>query len=291
MDVAVLGADRVAEAVAARCLHAGHRVRLQATDANAVMDAVDAVERSVDADSATAVDGTTDLEAAVGDADVVLDTTGGDVETARARLADVEDLASDDVLVATGAPTLSVTAVAAGLRRPGRAVGLHFVDPDGPLVEVVLAEQSTGAARDDAVAFVEGLESTPIVVSDAPGFATTRLDLALVAEAIRMVEDGVASVRDVDRSMTVGRDHPTAPLVLADELGLAAVLETLEDLTDRLGDRFSPPALLREKVADGHVGKAVGRGFYVWEGGEPSGPAEPDPVVGTRDRPQGPTEP
>lgn len=290
MDVAVLGADGVGEAVGRRCVQAGHRVRLRAEDANAVMDAVDAIERGVDAAAAAEVDGTTDLEAAVGDANVVVDAAGGDVETTRSRLAEAEEYVSEDALVATGDPTQSVTAVAAGLRQPGRSVGLHFVDPDGPLVEVVVADQTTADARDRAVSFVDGLDSTAIVVRDAPGFATARLDLALVAEAIRMVESGVAGVEDVDRSMSVGRGHPVGPLELADEIGLDGVLAALEDLTDRLDGRFSPPGLLREKVADGDLGKASGRGFYVWESGEPAEPADPDPTVETRDDGQGPAE-
>jgi 3-hydroxybutyryl-CoA dehydrogenase len=254
------------------------------------MDGVDAIERAVGQEAASAVDGTTDLEAAVGEANVVLDATGGDVERTRALLADVEELVSADALVATGDPTLSVTAVAAGLRQPGRAVGLHFVDPEGPLVEVAVAEQTTADARDTARSFVDGLDCTPIVVRDAPGFVTTRLDLALIAEAIRMVEAGVASISDLDRAMSIGRDHPVGPLALADEIGLDAVLETLEDLTDRLDGRFGPPGLLREKVADGDVGKASGTGFYVWEGGEPAEPAAPDPTVEPREERPGPGE-
>lgn len=298
MDVAVLGADRGGATLAGRCVRGGHLVRLYGRDANAVMDAVDGIERDVGPEATPALDGTTDLESAVRDAEVVLDTMGrnGDseiagVDTTRERLADVEDTVAEGALIATGDPTVSVTSVLAGLRRPGRALGLHFPDPEGPIVEVVLAEQTTAEARERALAFAEGLDCTPIVVDDAPGFVITRLDLALIAEAIRLLEDGVASVAHVDRAMAVGRDHPTGPLERADVIGLDSVLAALDDLAERLEDRFAPPGLLREKVADGDLGTQTGRGFYRWEGGEPAEATEPDPTVHARDERPGPNEP
>lgn len=291
MDVAVLGDGRTAQALGARCVRDGHRVRLRGEDANAVMDAVDGVERDAGPDAAVDVDGTTDMEAAVGDADIVIDTVGGDVEETRVRLAEVEELVAEETIIAAGNPTVSVTSVAAGLRRPGWSIGLSFVEPDGPLVEVVIADQTTADARDRTVSFVDGLEYASIVVADAPGFVTSRLDLALIAEAIRTVENGVASVPDVDRAMADGRGHPNGPLVTADQLGLDSVLATLEDLTERLDDRFVPPELLRRKVAEGDLGKGSGEGFYVWESREPAEPAAPNPTVQTRDDQPGPPDP
>jgi 3-hydroxybutyryl-CoA dehydrogenase len=145
------------------------------------------------------------------------------------------------------------------------------------------------------VNFVESLDGTPLVVRDVPGFASTRLDLALVVEAIRLVEEGVASVEDVDRALELARDHPTGPLALADEMGLDIVLAALEDLANRLDGRFDPPGLLREKVSDGALGITTGEGFYEWENGERAGPADPNPVVRGRPRseedPGDPAEP
>jgi 3-hydroxybutyryl-CoA dehydrogenase len=121
-----------------------------------------------------------------------------------------------------------------------------------------------------------------VVVRDTRGFATTRLDLATIAEAVRMVEDGVASIPDIDRALEHGRDHPIGPLGLADRLGLDTVLSALETLAMDLGGRFDPPDLLFEKVADGDLGRQTGVGFYEWENGERVGPAEPNPSVEPR---------
>ncbi|MCU4799685.1 3-hydroxyacyl-CoA dehydrogenase family protein [Halobacteria archaeon HArc-gm2] len=287
MEVAVLGATGDGRAIASQCALAGHAVGLHDGDANVVMDAIDAIEQRHGDEALAAIDGTTGLDAAVGDADVVVDATEGDERTRRELVADVEETVGDETLIATSGAAVSVTGVAAGLRKPGRAVGLHFVDPDeSSLVEVVVADQTAETARERAVEFVEGLDGTPLVVRDVPSFASTRLDLALIVEAVRMVEEGVASVPDVDRALELGRDHPAGPLALADEIGLGNVLEALEDLANRVGGRFDPPGLLREKVNDGSLGVTTGEGFYEWENGERVGPADPNPVVRGRPDPE-----
>ena len=305
MDVAVLGAGAVGRGVAQVCAVAGHEVSLHDEEANVVMDGIDAVQASIDdavtagdlddSERAAAVDrieGTTGLEAAVSGADLVVEATDRDREARRELFADVEEVVDEETLVATSAPDVSVTAVATGLRRPGRALGLHFIDPPAtPLVEVVVAEQTTERTRDAAVDFVAGLDTESVVVRDVPGFAATRLSLALTAEAIQMIDERVAGVAAVDRAMERGHDHPVGPLAAADIAGLDARLEQLEHLAERLGERFEPPPVLREKVAAGHLGRKTGEGFYVWEGDERSGAAEPDPRPQLREeRPSGPDD-
>ncbi|MBO4246490.1 3-hydroxyacyl-CoA dehydrogenase family protein [Halomicrobium sp. IBSBa] len=282
MDVAVLGTSTTSHALAAWCLRAEASVRLYGDDANAVMDSVDAVQRRARGDS-DAIDGTTGLEAAVGGADVVFDVTGREIDARRDLLADIEAQIGPETLLVVGDTYDRITAVAAGLRRPDRAVGIHVIDPaESQLVELVVAEQTTADTRDRAVSLVESLDATPIVVRDTPGFATTRLDLATIAEAVRMVEDGVASVPAIDRALELGRDHPIGPLGLADRLGLDTVLSALESLALDLGARFDPPDLLFEKVESGELGRQTGTGFYEWEQGERVGPAQPNPTVEAR---------
>lgn len=280
MEVAVLGATGGGQSTASQCALAGHTVHLHDGDANVVMDAIDAIEQRHGDEAMDAIDGTTGLDAAVSDVDVVIDATESDERRRRELVADVEEFVDDEAIIAPSDGDVSVTGVAAGLRKPGRAVGLHFVRPaETDIVEVVVAEQTTEPTRERAAAFVDSLDGTPLLVRDVPGFASMRLELTMVVEAIRMVEEGVASVPDVDRALELGRDHPTGPLALADEMGLDHVLNAIDDLANRLDGRFEPPALLREKVQNGSLGVTTGEGFYEWEDGERVGPSDPNLTV------------
>jgi 3-hydroxybutyryl-CoA dehydrogenase len=284
MIVAVLGTGQRARDTAQRCVRAGHEVRLRGTDATAVMDRVDEIRRALGGDVSAGLDGTTGLESAVSGVDIVIDATDGDTDGHREVVAETETMVADGALVVVSDTSLSVTAVATGLRSPDRAVGLNIVDPpDGDIVEVVVAEQTTAATRDRTAEFAEGLDATPVVVRDTPGFAALRLELATIAEAVRMVEDGVAGVRDIDRTFERGSADRDGPLVRADRHGLETVLTALDDLAERLDERFEPPALLRRKVEQGQRGAVTGEGFYVWEDGTPTTGADPDPSVPTRD--------
>jgi 3-hydroxybutyryl-CoA dehydrogenase len=248
------------------------------------MDRVDEIRHALNGDVSAGIDGTTGLESAVSGSDIVIDATNGGTDGHREVVAETETMVDEETLIAVNDTSLSVTAVATGLRSPDRAVGLNLVaPPDGGIVEVVIAEQTTAATRDRTTDFVESLDATPVVVRDTPGFTALRLELATIAEAIRMVEDGVAAVRDIDRTFQRGDTDRDGPLVRADRQGLETVLTALEDLAERLGERFEPPALLRRKVEDGQLGAVTGEGFYVWEDGTPTAGADPDPDVPTRD--------
>jgi precorrin-6x reductase len=167
--------------------------------------------------------------------------------------------------------------------RPDLTYVIRVIDPPAaPLVEVVVAEQTTEPTREAAVSFVDGLGAESIVVRDTPGFAATRLGLALAVEAMTMVDERVAGVAAIDRATTVGHDHPVGPLAAADERGLDATLDALEHLQGAPGDRFAPPPVLREKVAAGELGRKTSEGFYVWEGGDPVEPSDPDPTPDLR---------
>jgi len=289
MHVAVLGAVSAGQALAEVCVRAGHDVSLHDDDANAVMDGIDAVEARLD-DTPDRLDGTTGLEAAVADAEIVVETVSEDATALQEAFAAVESHAAREALIVTTAPAVSVTAAAAGLRHPDRAVGFRFRNlQEVPLVEVVVADQTTAETCERAVSFVTGLDRSPVVIRDAPGAAATRLALALEVEAVRLVSEGVAGVEEADESLRLGYDYPMGPLEQADRAGLGDRLGTLEQLTEAFGERFEPPALLRERVADGKTGAATGEGFYLWEDGKPTEPALPEPEIPRRI--EGPDDP
>jgi len=208
-----------------------------------------------------------ELAAAVHEAEVVIEAVVEDLVVKRRLFGDLERAASPDALLATNTSSLSVAAIATGLRRPGRVVGLHFFNPVAAmkLVEVVTHPETGTDALARAVRFARALGKEPIVVRDSPGFASSRLGLALGLEAIRMLEQGVASAEDIDKAMELGYNHPMGPLKLTDLVGLDIRLAIAEYLYRTLEERqFEPPALLRAKVAKGELGKKTGRGFYTW---------------------------
>ncbi|KQS67052.1 3-hydroxybutyryl-CoA dehydrogenase [Modestobacter sp. Leaf380] len=169
-----------------------------------------------------------------------------------------------DAVLATNTSSLSVTELAAALQRPARLVGMHFFNPvpASKLVEVVVAAETADDVVATAQAWVRELGKTDVVVRDSPGFASSRLGVLLGLEAIRMLEEGVASAEAIDQAMELGYRHPMGPLRSTDLVGLDVRLAIAEYLAGELGDRFAPPQLLRDKVAAGDLGRKTGRGFH-----------------------------
>lgn len=168
--------------------------------------------------------------------------------------------------LATNTSSLSVDGIAAALDRPHRFVGLHFFNPvpASELVEIVVGERTDDDLVASAQQWVAQLGKTAITVTDSPGFASSRLGVALALEAMRMLQEGVASAEDIDTAMTLGYKHPTGPLKTTDVVGLDVRLAIAEHLAREVGPRFDPPEILREKVAAGHLGRKTGQGFYPW---------------------------
>ncbi|MFJ4685871.1 3-hydroxyacyl-CoA dehydrogenase family protein [Streptomyces sp. NPDC088789] len=177
-----------------------------------------------------------------------------------------EDVVDASAVLATNTSSLSVTDLAAALRRPERFLGLHFFNPvpASALVEIVVAPDSADRVVQAARGWTAALGKQDVVVKDSPGFASSRLGLALGLEAIRMVEEGVATPEAIDDAMRLGYRHPMGPLRLTDLVGLDVRLAIAEYLHTTLGDRFAPPRLLRDKVARGELGRKTGQGFYPW---------------------------
>ena len=184
----------------------------------------------------------------------------------RDLLAAAEKVVSPGALLASNTSSLSITDLAGALERPERFLGMHFFNPVplSALVELVVGQGTAAGAVDDARRWVARLGKESIEVRDSPGFATSRLGVCLGLEAIRMLEEGVATAADIDSGMVLGYRHPMGPLRLTDLVGLDVRLAIAEHLSATLGPRFEPPALLRDKVAAGELGQKSGRGFYDW---------------------------
>lgn len=197
--------------------------------------------------------------------DAVIEAVPEDAALKGSVLATIERHAPHAV-VATNTSSLSVDGLAAGLERPERFIGLHFFNPvpASDLVEIVVGAKTSPELVDRATGWVEWLGKTAITVTDSPGFASSRLGVAIALEAMRMLEEGVASAADIDTAMTLGYRHPVGPLKTTDIVGLDVRLAIAEHLAREVGERFTPPAILREKVAAGNLGRKTGRGFYDW---------------------------
>ena len=179
----------------------------------------------------------------------------------------LDSILSKDAIIASNTSSISINELAKSLKFPERFVGMHFFNPvpASQLVEIVFGTKTKNSTTEIARESVVGINKTPIIVGDSPGFATSRLGLVIGLEAIRMVEEGVASAEDIDKGMVLGYKYPIGPLKLTDMVGLDVRLAIAEYLHSQLGDRFEPPALLRKMVAEGKVGQKSGEGFYKWE--------------------------
>jgi 3-hydroxybutyryl-CoA dehydrogenase len=278
--VAVLGAGTMGHGIAQVAAMAGCRVALQDVAADAVEAGLERVRANLDKgvrlgkvepalrdDALARLRPAASLEDAVADADLVVEAAPESLELKRTLFAGVEPLAPAHAILATNTSSLSIAAIAEALARPQRFVGLHFFNPVHvmALVEVVWGPATDQAVLDDAVTFVRRLGKEPVVVKDSPGFASSRLGVLLGLEAMRMVEEGVASAADIDRAMELGYRHPMGPLRLTDLVGLDVRLGIAEYLHETLGsEAFRPPAILRRMVGEGRLGRKVGRGFYDW---------------------------
>lgn len=275
--VGVLGGGRMGAGIAHAFALAGARVAVVERDAESVrmargrvlaalMTSVERQSTEESLDDLTARIGFGVDVAAFAEAGLVVEAVPESLELKLDALGRVEAAVGPDAWLASNTSSISITTLAGQLARPERFCGLHFFNPvpASKLVEIVVGQQTDPALTAAAAGWVEALGKTPITVQDVPGFASSRLGVAIALEAIRMLEDGVATPTDIDAAMTLGYGHPMGPLKLTDLVGLDVRLGIAEYLQATLGERFAPPQLLRDKVARGELGRKSGRGFYDW---------------------------
>lgn len=274
--VGVLGGGRMGAGIAHAFLLAGSHVTVVERDEASATAArhrvVDSIRRSAERDPSldqTEIAGRvttgTDI-AAFADLDLVVEAVPEDRDLKEQALARAEAVMPAQATLASNTSSISIDDLAVGRLHPERVLGLHFFNPvpASALVEIVHGSATDPAIVERADRWVTALGKTPIVVRDSPGFASSRLGVMLGLEAIRMLEEGVASAADIDAAMTLGYRHPMGPLRTTDVVGLDVRLDIAEELERTLGARFAPPDLLRRLVAEGKLGRKSGEGFYAW---------------------------
>ncbi|ANZ41530.1 3-hydroxybutyryl-CoA dehydrogenase [Lentzea guizhouensis] len=268
-SVGVYGGGRMGAGIAHAFAVAGSTVTVIETE-SAAGSARDRLEKSLAkaAEKGIAVSGTVSVvtdPAALAAVTLVVEAVPELVELKHTVLATIAEHAPDAV-IGTNTSSLSIDVLAQALPDPSVLIGLHFFNPvpASDLVEVVVGEHTPPALVGLAQDWVSGLGKHAITVRNSPGFASSRLGVAIALEAMRMVEEGVASAEDIDSAMTLGYRHPVGPLRTTDLVGLDVRLAIAEHLERELGPRFAPPQLLRDKVAAGRLGRKTGEGFYRW---------------------------
>jgi len=277
--LAVLGAGTMGRGIAQLAAQKGLDVRLYDVSAeqleHAIGDVKSQLERltkkgKLDAEARDATLGrittTSDIAGACSSADAVVEAAPESMDLKVRLLGDVRAHAPADALLGSNTSSLSITELGQRIGEPERTVGLHFFNPPPvmPLLEIVRGLGTSEESVKRALALATQLGKEPIVVRDFPGFATSRLGVILGAEAMRMLEAGVARVADIDRAMELGYRHPMGPLKLTDLVGLDVRLAILEHLHREVGEQFRPPTILRQMVRAGRLGKKSGLGFYRW---------------------------
>ncbi|AKT44049.1 3-hydroxybutyryl-CoA dehydrogenase [Chondromyces crocatus] len=285
--VLVLGTGTMGQGIAQVTAVAGYVTYLHDAEMARVSAAVDAIKRATDrlvqkgkmlnearSEMIGMLVAAPDLARVAGEVDLVIEAIPEQMDLKVEVLSRVKALAPEHAIIGSNTSSLSITELGRRLGAGSRTVGLHFFNPPPvmELLEVVRGLETDDAVLEMALAVAKRLGKTPIVVNDSPGFATSRLGVAIGAEAMRMLEAGVASAVDIDRAMELGYRHPMGPLKLTDLVGLDVRLAILEHLHREVGEQFRPPSILRQMVRAGRLGKKSGEGFYRWTeaGPEPS---------------------
>ncbi|CAN5406345.1 3-hydroxybutyryl-CoA dehydrogenase [soil metagenome] len=277
--IAVLGAGTMGHGIAQVAAMSGYRVVLRDVDKEALTRGIQAIENNLAKGIARGkvseaerdetmqrIRGAVNLSE-TRDADLFIEAVPERMELKQQMLREVEEIAARPFIFATNTSSLSITEIARYATRPESVVGMHFFNPVHlmRLLEIVAGERTSAETIAAAREVGRRMRKEPITVKDVPGFASSRLGVALGLEAMRMLEQGVASAKEIDTAMELGYNHPMGPLRLTDHVGLDVRLNIAEYLYRALGsETFRPPAILRRMVSEGKLGRKSGEGFYQW---------------------------
>ncbi|MEF3118686.1 3-hydroxyacyl-CoA dehydrogenase family protein [Streptomyces chrestomyceticus] len=276
--LAVIGAGLMGSGIAQVSAQAGWEVVLRDVTEGALARGKGGIEASyekfvskgklaaADAEQALArITTTTDLDAAA-DADIVVEAVFERIDVKREIFTNLDKLVKDEAVLASNTSAIPITKIAAATGRPERVVGTHFFSPVPmmQLCELVRGYKTSDATLATARAFAESVGKTCIVVNrDVAGFVTTRLISALVVEAAKLYESGVASAEDIDTACKLGFGHAMGPLATADLTGVDILLHATDNIyTESQDEKFAPPEVMRRMVDAGDIGRKSGQGFY-----------------------------
>ena len=277
--VGVLGAGTMGHGIAQVAAAAGYEVVMRDVDDAAIERGMQSIVRNLTkgvqlgkvteperAETIERIQATTNI-AEIRDSDLVIEAAPENLELKQNLLRETEALIREDCIFASNTSSLSITEIAKTSARAANVIGMHFFNPVHimRLVEIVVGKQTSDETTATVCEVAQRMKKEPIVVHDVPGFASSRLGVTLGLEAMRMVEQGVASARDIDTAMELGYNHPVGPLKLTDIVGLDVRLSIAEYLHSALrSETFRPPEILRRMVGEGKLGKKTGEGFYKW---------------------------
>jgi 3-hydroxybutyryl-CoA dehydrogenase len=275
--IGVIGAGLMGNGIAQVCAAAGLAVGMVDVSQTALKRGLDAIaanlDRMVNKGKLTALDrdatisriqGASDYDA-IRDADFVIEAATENVELKLRIMKQISDLVGSAAIIATNTSSISITQLASVISHPERFLGLHFFNPVPvmALVEVIRGLQTSDATHVKALDFIKAIDKTPITVLNRPGFAVNRILCPMINEAIFALQEGIATADEIDIGMKLGCNHPIGPLALADLVGLDTLLAVINVFYEGFNDpKYRPPALLKEMVAAGHLGRKSGRGFY-----------------------------
>lgn len=275
--IAVLGAGTMGHGIAHAAMAAGYDTRLYDVS-RAQLDIAEAfitsiVRKGIDLGKVPAADGegilrrlrlTPSVENAVRGVDVVIEAAPEKVDLKIALLSEVETYVPAEAVIASNTSALSITELAAVLKDPGRVGGMHFFNPvhKMKLVEIVRALETSEETISVMQEVAGQMGKETVVIKESPGFVTSRINAMIGNEAFHMLQEGVASARDIDKALRLGLNHPMGPFELVDLVGLDTRLSILQHLHRTLGEKFRPSPLLEQYVKAGRLGRKVGKGVY-----------------------------
>ena len=277
--ICVVGTGIMGSGISQTCAQAGYATLMYGRKPESINRAMAGIERGLSRlmerkhiseleqrDAIGRIETTMDLDAVAG-CDLIIEAIVEDLDVKRDLFRKLDSLCSPETILASDTATLPIVELARATGRPDKVIGLHLLSPapSSKAVEVVRSELSSQETVDKVTSFCESLGKSAVVVKDSPGFIINRLLAPYLLEAVRLVEQGVASEADIDTCMSLGCGHPVGPLRLLDLVGLDEFKDLASSLHRLLGDpKYQPPRLLEDMVEQGKLGRKSGQGFYAW---------------------------